>query len=151
MLNRSQIWLMRGATVMMAVLFGVSVTLLVWASTLTAAIAPGTLTWQGVVDVVTAFTLVVLGALVTIRANALVGRRALRLAYGVATVLAPLMLAAMWLYAGRLLWNVLLVGLAWRMWLLLYTLPAAIAVWRPRRRRPVGTIGLEAGGAEGGW
>jgi hypothetical protein len=137
-------WLMRAATVVMAVLFGVSVTLLVWASTLTVAIAPGTVTWQGVTDVVTAFTLVILGALVTIRANALVGRTAMRLAYGVMTALLPLMLAAMWLYAGRLLWNVLLVGLAWRMWLLLYTLPAAIAVWRPSRRR-IGTIGFEAG------
>ena len=144
-------WLMRAATIVLAILFAVSVTLLVWASTLAVAIAPGTLSWQGVTDVAIAFTLVILGALVTIRANELVGRRAMRAAYGLATVLVPLMLAAMWLYAGRLLWNVLLVGLAWRMWLLLYTLPAAIAVWRPSRRRQVGTIGLETGAGEQGW
>jgi hypothetical protein len=88
-----------------------------------------------VVDVVSAFTLVILSAVVTIRANELVGRTAMRLAYGVATALVPLMLVAMWLNADGLLWNVLLVGLAWRMWLLLYVLPAAIAVWRPSRHR----------------
>jgi hypothetical protein len=134
MLNQSQIGVMRVATLVLAVLFGVSVALLVWASTLAAAIPPGTITWQGVVDVATAFTLVILGALLTMRANELVGRTALRTAHGVATVLVPLVLVAMWLYAAKLQWNVLLVGLAWRMWLLLYALPAVIAVWRPSRR-----------------
>jgi fumarate reductase subunit C len=135
MLNNSQLWLLRGATVVMAVLFGLSVTLLVWASTLAVAIAPGTLSWQGIVDVVSAFILVILGAVLTVRANALVGRSTHRLAYGVATLLVPLMLVGMWLNARRLLWDVLLGGLAWRSWLLLYALPAAIAVWRPQRRR----------------
>ena len=141
---------MRAATVVMAVLFGVSVTLLVWASTLAAPIAPGTITWQGVTDVVIAFTLVLLGALVTIRANKMVGRTALRRAYGVVTLLVPLMLVAMWLNAGGLLWDVLLVGLAWRMWLLLYTLPAAIAVWRPSRRQSE-TVHSDAATEGRGW
>jgi hypothetical protein len=99
---------MRAATVVMAVLLAVSSTLLVWASTLVVEIAPGTISWQGVVDVVSAFGLVILGALVTIRANPLVGRSAMRLAYGVMTVVAPL-------------------------WLVMYALPAVIAVWRPSR------------------
>jgi hypothetical protein len=135
MLNETQIWLMRVATILMAILFGVSVTLLMWASTLTLEIEPGTLTWQGIVDVGSAFFLVLLGAVLTVRANQLVGQTAIRVAYGTATLLVPLMLVVMWLYAGSLLWNVLLVGLAWRSWLVLYTLPAAIAVWRPRRHR----------------
>jgi hypothetical protein len=36
------------------------------------------------------------------------------------------------------------------MWLLLYTLPAAIAVWRPSRRQSA-TVHLEAGTEGRGW
>src|SRR5438105_8105232 len=116
MLNRTQVMVLRGVSVAMAVLFALSVTLLVWASTLAVEIAPGTLSWQGVLDVITAFALVLLGAWLTVRASPLVGRGALGLAYGTMAVVAPVMLLGMWLWADRLLWNVLLVGLAWRVW-----------------------------------
>ena len=135
MLNRNQIGLLRAVTIVFAGLFGASLGLLLWASTRPAAIVPGSLTWEGVTDVLLAVVLAGLSVVLAARANRLVGRGALRAAFGAATWLLPLMLVGMWLAQGRLLWNVLLVGLAWRLWVALYALPAAIAVWRPRRRR----------------
>jgi hypothetical protein len=116
-----------------ASLLVISVTLLLIASTAPVAFEPGQLTWQGVVDVVTAFAVVLAGIGVTIKAAVLVDDQARRLSYGIATVLPALLLVSMWLFQDRLRWNVLLPGLAWRTYVLLFSLPPALALWRPRR------------------
>ena len=47
----------------------------------------------------------------------------------------PLVLLAIFFVAGSLVrWDILLVGLAWRAWLLMYTLPATLALLRPAGR-----------------
>jgi hypothetical protein len=56
-------------------------------------------------------------------------RTAFRVYRGLAAV--PLvLLAVFFVAAGAIKWDVLLVGLAWRAWLLVEVLPAAIAGWR---------------------
>jgi hypothetical protein len=111
----------------------VSMTLLLSASTAAVPLEPGQLRWQGVIDVATAFAVAVAAIVVTVKAAALVDDEARRLSYGIATVLPALLLVSMWLFQDRLRWNVLLPGLAWRTYVLLFSLPAALAVWRPRR------------------
>jgi len=46
---------------------------------------------------------------------------------------AALVLVAIWWYRESLDFNVLLPGLAWRTWLVPYTLPSALALVLPRR------------------
>ena len=111
-----------------------SVTILLIASTAPVAFEPGQLTWPGVLDVATAFAVVIAGMAVTVKAGALVDDEARRLSYSIATGLMPLALVGMWLFQDHLRWNVLLPGLAWRSYALLFSLPPAVALWRPRRQ-----------------
>jgi hypothetical protein len=47
----------------------------------------------------------------------------------------PLVLLVVFFVAGSLVrWDILLIGLAWRSWLLMYTLPATLALLRPAVR-----------------
>jgi hypothetical protein len=73
------------------------------------------------------------GIAVTVKAVVLVDDEARRMSYGIATVLPALLLAGMWLYQDHLRWNVLLPGLAWRSYVVLFSLPAALALWRKGR------------------
>jgi len=51
-----------------------------------------------------------------------------------AELVLPLALLAVFLVVGeQIRWNVLLPGLAWRAWLLLYLLPAGITAWETNR------------------
>ena len=84
--------------------------------------------WGGPLDVVLAFSLVVTLALVDAAARGRVGARALAVGRYAAALVVPLALVAMWLFRERLDFNVLLPGLAWRSYVLLYGLPAAVAV-----------------------
>jgi hypothetical protein len=46
----------------------------------------------------------------------------------------PLALLVMFFLQGdRVRWNILLPGLAWRLWLLAYVFPSALAVWKSGR------------------
>jgi len=54
--------------------------------------------------------------------------------HGLAATVPALMLVAIWWYRDSLDLNVLLPGLAWRTWLVLYTVPSALALVLPRRR-----------------
>jgi hypothetical protein len=40
------------------------------------------------------------------------------------------LLVVFFVFGDRIRWNVLLPGLAWRMWLLLYILPAGLTAWK---------------------
>jgi hypothetical protein len=111
-------------------LYLLSLGLLLWASTLPVPIRAGQVTWQGLVDVATAFAVVLLALVVYVRARPLVDERDIRLGYALVTGVVVAGLILMWLFAARLDFNVLLPGLAWRMYVLLQTLPAGLALAR---------------------
>jgi hypothetical protein len=83
--------------------------------------------------VIIAFTLVGTGFLIWRRADDRAGIREFRVGHGVAAIVPALVLAAIWWNRDSLDFNVLLPGLAWRTWLVLYTLPSALALVLPRR------------------
>lgn len=86
--------------------------------------------WLGVVDVAVAALLVGFCWVLSSRTQRYVTDRhrlaAQRLSQPVAAVV-PLLLAAYFLVGPRVNWTVLVIGLAWRGWLLLHTLPALAA------------------------
>jgi hypothetical protein len=91
--------------------------------------------WGGPVDVIIAFTLVATAFLIWRRAGDRAGLGELRIGHGVAAVVPALVLAAMWWYRESLDFNILLPGLAWRTWLVLYTLPFALTLFASRASR----------------
>jgi len=114
-----------------AAVFGVSTAFPIAASIWPADALP---TWVGILDVVLAFAAVGLAIRVVTLAEKQIGDRAIRGSYRVYRGLAsvPLALLVLFFVVGdHIKWNVLLPGLAWRAWLLMYTLPAAIAAYRP--------------------
>lgn len=52
-------------------------------------------------------------------------------AYGVAALLPALVLVGVWQYSANLDLETFIPGIAWRLWLLLYTLPHLLAALRP--------------------
>ncbi len=120
----------RRSALLGAAVFGVSTAFPIAASIWPADAMP---TWVGILDVVLAFAAVGLAIRVVTLAEKQVDDRAIRLSYriyrGLASV--PLGLLVLFFVVGdRINWNVLLPGLAWRSWLLMYTLPAAIAAYQ---------------------
>jgi len=86
--------------------------------------------WGGPVDGAIAFTLVAtLGVLYQATASR-VRMAELRPSYHVATLLPAAVLVLLWLFRGRLIWNVLLPGLAWRIFVVLSAVPLAMAAVR---------------------
>jgi hypothetical protein len=84
--------------------------------------------WGGPLDVAIAFTLVGTSVLIWRRAGDGSGLREFRVGHGVAAIVPALILVAISWYRESLDFNVLLPGLAWRTWLVLYTLPSALAL-----------------------
>ena len=82
-----------------------------------------------------AFTLVATGFLIWRRAGNRVGLEEFRAGHAIAAIVPALALAAIWWYRESLDFNILLPGLAWRTWLVLYTVPSALAFVRPHRLR----------------
>ena len=80
-----------------------------------------------------ALTLVGTGFLIWRRAGDRAGIREFRVGHSVAAIVPALMLAAIWWYRDSLDFNVLLPGLAWRTWLVLYTIPSGLALVLRRR------------------
>jgi len=112
-----------------AVVFGVSTLFPIAASIWPAGALP---TWVGILDVVLAFAVVGLAIRVVALGEKHVGERAIRASNriyrGLASV--PLgLLVLFFVFGDRINWKVLLPGLAWRAWLLMYTLPAAVAAY----------------------
>ena len=101
----------------------VSVALLLFAST--RADLPA---WGGLLDAAIAFTLIATAFLIWRRAGDRVGLRDLRLSHGVAATVPALVLVTIWWYRDSLDFNILLPGLAWRTWLVLYTLPSVLTL-----------------------
>ena len=87
--------------------------------------------WLGVADVAVAGIMFVSAVMVAARARTLVTDRHRVAAFHTSQVVfasVPLLLAAFFVVGGRVDWVVLVIGLAWRGWLLLYTLPSLIAL-----------------------
>ena len=87
---------------------------------------PYPILWLGIADVVVAAALFLAAAILASRARDAVTDRhrlaAFRPTQWVAALI-PILLVAFFFAGPRLDWTVLVIGLAWRAWLLLYTLP----------------------------
>jgi hypothetical protein len=81
----------------------------------------------GVIDVILAFALVGMVMVLYARTKGKVTRDAEEAAYRAYRVLTHaivVLLLVFFLFGDRIAWNIGLVGIAWRAWLLFYTLPA---------------------------
>ena len=80
----------------------------------------------GVIDVIVAFTLVGMAIVLYARMQGRVTTDAEHSAYGAYRVLTHsivVLLLVFFLFGDRIAWSIGLVGIAWRAWLLFYTLP----------------------------
>ncbi len=87
--------------------------------------------WLGTADVAIATCLFVSAVMVAARARTHVTDEHRIAAFNTSQVVfaaVPLLLAVFFVVGGRVDWRVLVIGLAWRGWLLLYTLPFLIAL-----------------------
>jgi hypothetical protein len=133
-MNSSLIRRWRLVTLVGLILLCLSVALRFWASSAPQRIPAGRWTWQGVVDVVSAFALALFAIGLYTTANKLVTPPIRQVSSGVATLFPSLVLVGVWLGADQIRWwDVLLPGLAWRLYLVLQTLPAILALWLPHR------------------
>ena len=108
-----------------------SVGLVFWAS-LSTGLVP---LWARILDVGLAFGIVITAGVLQARARGAPDAqqvRALRAAHLVNSTAPSVVLIAAWLLRERLDWNLLLPGLAWRLFILLYAMPSALAPSRPR-------------------
>lgn len=98
-----------------------------------AGLARATPRWLGIADVAVAAVAIVLALSVVALApgpfDAVVTAASFR-AYRAGASLFLALLVTFFLLGDRVRWSILLVGLAWRGWLLAYVLPAALSVWR---------------------
>lgn len=109
-----------------AVEVAVSVALLLSASTAHASLPA----WGGPVDVALAFVLVGTCAWIWLVAPKVRDVAALSAGHATAATVPALEIAAVWFFRDQLDLNVLLPGLAWRTFIVLYSVPAAIDAWR---------------------
>jgi hypothetical protein len=113
--------------------FGVSTALPVIAAIYPAEQLPA---WIGVFDVALAVVVVLAAVLLDTLARGQIDDHAIHVSYRVYRIAAalPLALLVVFFVVGeQIRWNVLLPGLAWRAWLLLYLLPAGIVAWGTNR------------------
>jgi len=118
MSRKNSVIALAGATV----LFIASVSLLLYPST-----HRDPPRWGGPVDVAVAFAVVGVSMWIYLKAGGNVAGKPVEISYTIATVLPTVVILAMWIFADRLIWNVLLPGVAWRMWLLLYMVPRTLS------------------------
>lgn len=118
-------WSDRSLAIATAVMFGVSTAFpVVAALSSDAAALPGIV---GIADGILAFALVILAMVLHVRTQGKLTKEAHEAAYRAYRVLMHVILGLLvvfFLVGDRIAWNIGLVGLAWRSWLLLYTLPA---------------------------
>lgn len=114
-------------------LFGVSTALPVVAALLPSSATPAVL---GAIDVIVAAAVIVTGFVIESAARVQVTDGDRRVAWRVVRILAnvPLLLLILFFVRPDIVrWDVLLVGLAWRTWLLLWVLPSVVATLRHGR------------------
>jgi Na+/H+ antiporter NhaD/arsenite permease-like protein len=96
----------------------------------------GVSTALGALDLVAAAAVLVLGFIIESTARDQVTDEDRRVAWRVVRILANvplLLLIAFFVRADIVRWDVLLVGLAWRTWLLLWVVQSVVALFRSRR------------------
>jgi hypothetical protein len=86
--------------------------------------------WGGPVDGVLAFAVVATAASIWWVAPKIRSASSLSIGHAAAATIPALEIAAVWWLRDQLDLNILLPGLAWRTFIVLYTLPAAIDAWR---------------------
>jgi hypothetical protein len=86
--------------------------------------------WGGAVDVAIALALVATAAWIWTLAPRKRDAWALSVGHTAAATVPALVIAAVWFFRSELDLNVLLPGLAWRTFIVLYSIPAALSVWR---------------------
>ena len=86
--------------------------------------------WGGPIDVAIAFTLVGTAAAIWMLAPKTRDAWALSVGHAAAATIPALVIAAVWYFRDDVDLNVLLPGLAWRTFVVLYSIPAALSVWR---------------------
>jgi hypothetical protein len=95
--------------------------------------------WVGVLDVTLAGAVMLVMGIVTLRSQGRIDAHAQQRSYRVyrgALHLPLLLLIIFFLVGERIKWDILLIGLAWRTWVLLTILPAAFALWQPPISNP---------------
>lgn len=85
--------------------------------------------WGQFLDVVLAFTVVLTGIWIDRLTGSTIPPQSWRRSYRIATYIPVLVLIGLWLAHRQFDFN-FLTGVAWRTWLLMYVLPAALALWR---------------------
>lgn len=124
--NRWQVY-GRPLVILWLSLFVVSVSLLLFASTRPFDQLPA---WAGPVDVAAAFAVVILAIVIQQATGNQMDNKALYAGYYVGTTLPAVSLVAIWYFREQLLLNTLLPGVAWRSFILLYSLPYLLTAWR---------------------
>ncbi|HUS15397.1 MAG TPA: hypothetical protein VM536_10320 [Chloroflexia bacterium] len=112
-----------------AALFAVSTLFPIAAGLLTARDVPA---WLGVLDVAVAALLFVAAVLAAAAAGTPIASPIIELCYRAYRGFAGLLLALLAVFllaADAIRWDVLLAGLAWRAWLLIYVLPGLLTLW----------------------
>ena len=115
----------RSLAIATAIVFGISTIFPVVASLLRDASSLPRIV--GVMDGVLAFVLVVMAMVLWVRTQGKVTREAEDAAYRAYRVLIHaiiVLLLVFFLFGNQIAWNIGLVGIAWRAWLLFYSLPA---------------------------
>lgn len=118
-------WSDRSLAIATAVMFGISTVFPVVAALSSNAAALPRIV--GVADGILAFALVILAMVLHVRTQGKLTNEAHEAAYRAYRVLMHVILGLLvvfFLLGDRIAWSIGLVGLAWRAWLLLYTLPA---------------------------
>jgi len=89
--------------------------------------------WMGWLDVTLAIALALGMVWVDAIARGRIDDHARQASYRLYRLLAHLLiplLIVFFVFGDRIKWEILLPGLAWRLWLLVYTLPAGLTLWR---------------------
>ncbi len=119
----------RGLIVLGLLLFSLSTSFPIVASVSEAERVP---LWVGGVDVALALLLAGLMVMIEWRARGRIDDAVQQDSYRIYRALSHLLLVVLivfFFFESEIKWAVLLPGLAWRAWLLLYTLPSALALW----------------------
>lgn len=119
----------RSILALLAAQAAASFAILIWASTT----PPPLPRWGGPIDVALALTLAGTVFVLQTRAGGLGEPADVWRAHATVVTIPSAVLVAVWLWRSHLDFNILLPGLAWRLFLLLYAVPAIIAAWRQPR------------------
>jgi len=109
-----------------SVFYTISAVLLFIASLFTTNALP---VWGGLVDVILAFIVVLFAFWFYAKTSKADLNHQIQISYGIASLLPALVLVVLWVLQKQLDFNIILTGLAWRIYILFQILPRAIYLW----------------------